>query len=166
MLLTPSCGELPSVVLDEIQRLNPQMIVALGGPVAISDGIVQQAVAGEAGSNTECPMTGVSLRVVETAEDGSFVRVAVVNDTDRSISFGREYELARRSAEGTYVPLDPPVGPFPDDLLELGPHTTSESVQVGPTVVQDGQESRLQPGEYRLTKVIEGVQYSVTFQIS
>jgi hypothetical protein len=43
VLLVPSCGTVPPTVLDEIDRLGPSEIVALGGPRAICDEVLQQA---------------------------------------------------------------------------------------------------------------------------
>lgn len=42
-LLTPSTGDLPSVVAGEISRLSPPQVTALGGTAAISDSILSQA---------------------------------------------------------------------------------------------------------------------------
>ena len=36
-LLVPSCGSMPQVVIDEIRRLNPEFVAALGGEVAVCD---------------------------------------------------------------------------------------------------------------------------------
>lgn len=44
VLLTPR-DALPAVVVNELQRLNPQRIVVLGGPAAISEHVVRQAMA-------------------------------------------------------------------------------------------------------------------------
>lgn len=43
VLLVPRDGELPEAVADEIARLNPGTVTALGGDSAVSDGIVIQA---------------------------------------------------------------------------------------------------------------------------
>ncbi|MEE8600840.1 cell wall-binding repeat-containing protein [Euzebya tangerina] len=45
VLLVPNCGDLPPVVAREVNRLRPHKVVALGGPDAICDAIVRQAVA-------------------------------------------------------------------------------------------------------------------------
>ena len=45
ILLVPSCGTLPQVVKDEIDRLNPVKVVALGGQAAVCEDILDQAVA-------------------------------------------------------------------------------------------------------------------------
>lgn len=43
VLLVPQCGTLPAVVRDEIRRLQPQSVMALGGPTAVCDSMLQQA---------------------------------------------------------------------------------------------------------------------------
>lgn len=43
ILLVPQCGTLPAVVRDEIRRLQPQSVMALGGPGAVCDSMLQQA---------------------------------------------------------------------------------------------------------------------------
>lgn len=43
VLLVPQCGELPGVVADEIARLNPERVFALGGPAAVCDQMLAQA---------------------------------------------------------------------------------------------------------------------------
>lgn len=45
ILLVPSCGEVPQVVADEIRRLDPARVVALGGTVAVGDAVLNAAVA-------------------------------------------------------------------------------------------------------------------------
>ena len=42
ILLVPSCGTVPAVVLDEVRRLDPTTIVALGGPGAVCDAVLDQ----------------------------------------------------------------------------------------------------------------------------
>ena len=46
VLVVPSCGDLPAVVRDEIRRLGPDEVIALGGEASICDEIVRQATAG------------------------------------------------------------------------------------------------------------------------
>ncbi|WP_108668468.1 cell wall-binding repeat-containing protein [Euzebya rosea] len=45
VLLVPSCGELPPIVAEEVARLHPHKVVALGGPNAICDDILDAAIA-------------------------------------------------------------------------------------------------------------------------
>lgn len=44
VLLVPTCGELPAVVAEEIGRLHPHRVVALGGPGAICEEMLDQAI--------------------------------------------------------------------------------------------------------------------------
>ena len=43
VLLVPQCGELPAVVAAELGRLHPHKVVALGGPEAVCDDMLQAA---------------------------------------------------------------------------------------------------------------------------
>ncbi|MBW3665126.1 MAG: cell wall-binding repeat-containing protein [Actinobacteria bacterium] len=43
ILLVPACGDVPEVVLDEIRRLRPARVVALGGEARVCDETLQQA---------------------------------------------------------------------------------------------------------------------------
>ena len=43
ILLVPSCGQLPPVVADEIARLDPDRVVALGGEGAVCEDVLHQA---------------------------------------------------------------------------------------------------------------------------
>jgi putative cell wall-binding protein len=43
ILLVPSCGQLPGVIGDEIRRLSPDRVIALGGGGAVCDDILDAA---------------------------------------------------------------------------------------------------------------------------
>ncbi len=43
ILLVPACGDVPSVILDEIRRLNPTSVVALGGESAVCQQVLDDA---------------------------------------------------------------------------------------------------------------------------
>lgn len=45
LLYVPSSGAIPTAVLDEIARLNPREIIALGGTAAVGDDVLAQAQA-------------------------------------------------------------------------------------------------------------------------
>ncbi|SOC58158.1 cell wall-binding repeat-containing protein [Ornithinimicrobium cerasi] len=46
LLTRPSCGALPTVVRTEIERLDPDAVVALGGTLAVCDAVLTDAAAG------------------------------------------------------------------------------------------------------------------------
>lgn len=46
LLTRPSCGTLPTVVAAEIARIDPDLVIALGGTDSICDAVLQQAAAG------------------------------------------------------------------------------------------------------------------------
>ena len=43
MLLVPSNGDVPAVVLNEVARLGPGSVTGLGGFRAVSDAVLRQA---------------------------------------------------------------------------------------------------------------------------
>lgn len=45
LLLVPQCGTVPQSVLDEVRRLAPAKVIALGGPVAVCEQVLDDAVA-------------------------------------------------------------------------------------------------------------------------
>ena len=45
ILLVPSCGELPDVVAEELRRLAPANVVALGGEASVCQAVLDAAVA-------------------------------------------------------------------------------------------------------------------------
>lgn len=55
ILLVPPCGDLPQVVADELARLMPDTVIALGGQQAICDSMLDQAVAAAEDQGTEEP---------------------------------------------------------------------------------------------------------------
>lgn len=172
LLLVPRCGTFPQPVVDEIARLAPDRVIALGGDRAVNPDVLRQAVNGEADPAVECPRAGVALVVVDRAADGSSVAIAIRNDTDDRLAYGRQYTLERRE-DGVWRPLQPGVGPFQADGLYVEPRSTTEPVRIGPTVVRNGEEMPLEPGEYRVSKEAgetEGspprrASYSTTFTI-
>ena len=46
ILLVPACGDIPVAVTDEIDRLDPDDVIALGGPGAICDQVLADAATG------------------------------------------------------------------------------------------------------------------------
>lgn len=46
LLTRPACGALPTVVRSEIERLDPDIVIALGGELALCETVLQDAAAG------------------------------------------------------------------------------------------------------------------------
>jgi putative cell wall-binding protein len=63
ILLVPSTGDLPSAVADEIERVDPDVVVALGGSGAIDDDVL--TASGEAGAAETARISGSGR--IETA---------------------------------------------------------------------------------------------------
>jgi len=164
VLLVPKCPPVPQIVLDEIERLGAGTILAVGGPVAVSEAVLEGARGGVPAADENCQARGLELQVAHRAQDGSYVDVVLINNTTKAVSYGREYQLARR-ADAVFQPLDPPVGPFPADRLLLAAGEQSSAIRIGPTVTRDGQPRPLEPGRYRLSVTVEGVTLVTDFSI-
>jgi len=54
ILLVPSCGPVPAVVLEEVARLDPSDVIALGGQAAVPDSVVRQVATGQASDEPGC----------------------------------------------------------------------------------------------------------------
>jgi putative cell wall-binding protein len=55
ILLVPAVGTVPPPVLNELRRLNPTRVIALGGPAAISDAVLASAGSGRSQSRLAGP---------------------------------------------------------------------------------------------------------------
>lgn len=55
-LLVPTCGPLPDVIYNEIQRQDPETVIAIGGTAAICDQVLQDAAARPATEPEEGPV--------------------------------------------------------------------------------------------------------------
>lgn len=167
VLLAPPCGPIPVVVLAALDDLGVGRVVALGGDAAVADQMVDQAVAGEVNRTLACPGTvpsnAVGLSLAAEAEGDDSVRLVLANARDTSVESGREFVLERRDGAG-FDPLDPPVGPFPDNAVMLEPGGELVVAEVGPTVAQGGQERRLAAGTYRARMTVDGVHVAAVFE--
>jgi hypothetical protein len=68
ILLVPQCGDIPQVVLDEIERLAPQRVVALGGVDAVCEQVLQDATEAARGADaTESPSPSETATSFPTA---------------------------------------------------------------------------------------------------
>lgn len=103
------------------------------------------------GTDVQATPRPVRLEVVEQGreQDGGFVDIALVNETQGVVLYGRVYDLLQLEGDA-FVPIDPPVGPFRSDELRVEPGATSPSWRVGPSVVLLGTPTALEPGTYRL----------------
>jgi hypothetical protein len=68
ILLVPQCGEIPQVVLDEIERLSPERVVALGGVDAVCEQVLQEATEAASGADST-PSPSESPSPSETASE-------------------------------------------------------------------------------------------------
>ena len=72
ILLTPSCGDVPSAVASEIDRLGPSTVTALGGTAAICDQLLNEAAAGTPPPGEDEPLPAPPDRIqwVAVGRDG------------------------------------------------------------------------------------------------
>lgn len=168
VLLVPQCGELPIVVANEIDRLDPQRVLALGGESAVANQILRQAVSGQLEPGLSCPgATATSQAGVGLAarEDGDRAILSVVNSSPSTVEIGDHYVLERFD-DGGFDPLQPVVGPFSEVARQVLPGETSDVATIGPMIVQGGEQRPLTPGRYRAIKVVAGHRLAVEFAIN
>jgi hypothetical protein len=74
VLLVPGCGDLPSAAADELRRLQPHEVVALGGPGAVCDAVLQQAadVAGQQQSRAPAVVIRAEVAFLDASETPPF----------------------------------------------------------------------------------------------
>jgi len=145
LLLVPRCGPLPDVVRDELVRLQPERLIALGGAAAISQNVLDQAT-GTSGAD-DCEGS-VSIFVTEqgAGEQGPYADVVISNGTDHAVTYGAAFSLARFDGED-FQELDV-LDTVPGALYSVGPHEQKLLRRVGP-IVLDGQVQPLPAGHYR-----------------
>ena len=154
ILLVPPCGPLPGRVIDEIERVGAQDVVALGGVNAVSEQILRQAVNGAIESDLACPgayasRTGdVELRIRPIG--GRRFELSVVNHGDEAIMTGRSYTL-EIYASGGFEPYGDRL-PFTSEGLYVEPGESRVTNVIGPDVVIDGEQRPLPDGRYRVVK--------------
>ncbi len=54
ILLVPACGAVPAIVLEEVARLDPSDVIALGGESAVPEGVLRQVATGQASDDPRC----------------------------------------------------------------------------------------------------------------
>jgi putative cell wall-binding protein len=113
ILLVPSCGDVPSAVREQIDRIEPERVVALGGESAVCGALLEAAAAGRrseriAGESRIATAAAVALTAFpEGAEEVYLARADTPVD---AIAGG---VLTRGP-----VLLVPPCGPVPDAVQE------------------------------------------------
>lgn len=122
-LLVPRCGELPTVVAEEVRRLRPERVLTLGGERAICDATLASAVraarravtgvqvsARLVGSGAQTEGLEVSVtQPVETADDSVrlFLQHDLIIETDRERTHGglNSYAESATVASGNVLGL-------------------------------------------------------------
>lgn len=112
VLLVPSSGTVPTTVLDEVTRLDPDQVVALGGETAIADDVLARAAEGRrtgrlAGSSRFETATRIAQRAFPETADEVYL----------SRSDGYADALAAGALTGGPILLAPPDGPIPEATL-------------------------------------------------
>lgn len=133
VLLVPSCGPVPDVVREQVERLDPTQVVALGGTAAVCEQTLQEVAAGRetrrwAGRDRYETSAVVSL---SGASNGGAVQPWVASG--QSIT---DALLAGR--HGYHTLLLPPCGFAPRRMLQSFSFAESEVTVVGgPSVLCD-----------------------------
>lgn len=127
ILLVPSCGGVPQSILDEIARLNPTQVIALGGPVAICDANLAEASGTRARSRVQGPSR------FETAV--AIAERQFPNGSD-TVYLARADLFADAAVGGTVtdgpILLVPSCGPIPQSVLnEIEDQTPSRVIAFG-----------------------------------
>lgn len=111
VLLVPTCGALPDAVADEVERLAPDRVVALGSPDAVCD----QLLDGAAGGATTARLGGAS-RFATAAAIALDPASAPADTVYLADAFGLADAVAAGSLTGGPVLLAPQCGPVPDEV--------------------------------------------------
>lgn len=136
VLLVPSCGKAPAVVLDEIRRLGSPEVVALGGEQAVCDDVLTQAAQGQptrrvAGINRYGTAVAISKEAFPFDDPVEELYVASAGDSPDAVAGG---VLTRGP-----VLLVPSTGTVPAAVLQEIARLQPERVIAlgGPTAVSD-----------------------------
>ncbi len=123
VLLVPSCGELPDVVAEAIERLEPTTVTALGGRAAVCDDLLDDAAEGRergrrVGANRYDTAVAISQAAFPDAAETVYVaRAAASPDA-----------VAGGALTDGPILLVPPAGEVPDQV-------TAEVDRLGPARV-------------------------------
>ena len=91
ILLVPSCGDLPDVVADEIDRLDPHAVVALGGQAAVCGALLDDAAEGRDDDRVAGPNryeTAVAIAERGFADGAGTVYLASGDDSPDAVAGG------------------------------------------------------------------------------
>lgn len=115
VLLVPSCGTVPAVVLKEIRRLGTPEVVALGGAQAVCDDVLRQAAQGQptrrvAGTNRYGTAVAISKEAFPFDDPVEELYLAAAADSPDAVAGG---VLTRGP-----VLLVPSTGTVPSAVLE------------------------------------------------
>lgn len=115
VLLVPSCGAVPGVVLAAVAALDPDRVVALGGPTALCEAVLVEA----AGNRPAARIAGDS----RTATAVAIAQAAFPAGADRvylAAADDRPDAVAAGTLTGGPILLVGPDGPDPVVLAEIG----------------------------------------------
>jgi hypothetical protein len=165
LLLVPACGPVPPATIDAARQLSPESYTVLGGEQAVSGQVVNQLVAMTSDSTARCAGTipsaaaGVSL---SAQRNGRTVTLVLANRSGGTLEAGRLFALERREG-AAYMPLDPPVGPFSLEAVNVENGEDFTVATFGPNVVRDGDQVPLEGGEYRARYTVNGTEIAAEF---
>lgn len=116
-LLVPSCGPVPRVVLDEVERLDPKRVVALGGASAICSQVLEDVAVGVVTARfAGATRFDTALAIAQAQFPSGADRVFLARATDPLVD-----AVAGGSLTGGPVLLVPSCGAVPDAVLvEIG----------------------------------------------
>jgi putative cell wall-binding protein len=133
VVLVPACGDVPPVVADAIRALDPNDVIALGGPSAVCDGMLSQAAA----ARSTTPASTGRLAGADRYGTAAAISARQWNSTKPATAYvARGDVFADAVASGSLadgpVLLVPPCGPLPAAVTaELGRAQPSAIVALG-----------------------------------
>lgn len=111
VLLVPSCGDVPEGLIDEVQRLGADSVVALGGEGAVCEDLLQRVADGAGGVTTDRIAGATRFDTAAAIARRAFARSSTVHVANAG-------SLADAVAAGTLTDgpllLVPGCGPAPD----------------------------------------------------
>lgn len=130
VLLVPREGPLPDAVLEEVERLDPERVVALGGPEAIGDAALTELAEGrpsERIAGTDRIATAAAISRSRFPDQGARLARVYLARADRPIN-----AVSGGVLTGGPFLLVPACGPMPDEVrIELDRLNPLEVVALG-----------------------------------